>query len=128
MGIRMDVTKMTTESLYSDIQRLLTDESFTRNARQVAARLDDQPMTAAQRILFWVDYVIRHDGAPHLRSGASNMPLYQYLSLDVIGVLLLGLMVLSLILFVSFFMLGRCLVRLLVFCSSKLILKLKKSH
>jgi glucuronosyltransferase len=38
--------------------------------------------------IFWTEYVIRHRGAPHLRTAGADLPLYQYLLLDVIAVLL----------------------------------------
>ena len=79
-------------------------------------------MSAAERILFWINYIIRHNGAPHLRSAAVDMPLYQYLSLDVIAVLSLCFILLGLILlyFVS------CLVRLVRFSYLKIVYQIKK--
>ena len=121
MGLRVDIFTMTAQSLYSDIQRVLTNESY-RNARQVAALSHDQPMSAAERILFWINYIMRHNGVPHLRSAAVDMPVYQYLSLDVIAVLSLCFILLGLILlyFVS------CLVRLVRFSYLKIVYQIKK--
>lgn len=87
MGLTLDVQSMTRQSFYEAIQKLITDPKFARNARQVARRVADQPLTAAEKIRFWIDYVIRHQGAPHLRSDASRLPWYQYLCLDVVACL-----------------------------------------
>lgn len=46
-------------------------------------------MSAAQLVAYWTEYVIRHKGAPHLKSQALNLTWYQYFLLDVIGVLLI---------------------------------------
>jgi glucuronosyltransferase len=43
----------------------------------------DRPQTAMETAIFWTEYVIRHKGAPHLRSAAVDLPWYQYLLLDV---------------------------------------------
>lgn len=39
--------------------------------------------------VYWTEYVIRHKGAPHLKSPARYMKWWEYYNLDVIGVLLL---------------------------------------
>jgi glucuronosyltransferase len=40
--------------------------------------------------VFWTEYVIRHKGAPHMRSAALDLAWYQYFLLDVIAVLTLA--------------------------------------
>jgi glucuronosyltransferase len=40
--------------------------------------------------VFWTEYVIRHNGAPHMRSAVLDLTWYQYFLLDVIAVLLLA--------------------------------------
>ena len=42
-------------------------------------------MSALDNAVYWVEYVLRHNGAPHLRSAAVNLPWYQLLLLDVIS-------------------------------------------
>ena len=87
MGRTVDIESMTVESLYDDLTELLVDKSYRVNALSVARRLADQPLTPVDKICFWVDYVVRHRGAVHLRSDAAKLPWYQYLSLDVVIVL-----------------------------------------
>ena len=45
----------------------------------------DQPMKPLDRVIFWIEFVMRHKGAKHLRPLAHNLTWYQYHSLDVIG-------------------------------------------
>lgn len=40
-------------------------------------------MTPAELIVVWMEYVIRHKGAPHLKPHAFNLNWYQYFMLDV---------------------------------------------
>jgi len=49
--------------------------------------------------VYWTEYVIRHKGAPHLRSAVLDLAWYQYFLLDVITVLSLAIVSLLLILF-----------------------------
>lgn len=58
------------------------------NAKQLSERYRDRPMSPLDTAVYWIEYVIRHKGAPHLRTAAVDMPLYQYLLLDVIAFLL----------------------------------------
>lgn len=46
--------------------------------------MKDAPITQKEAVVYWTEYVIRHKGAPHLRTIAADMPLYEYLLLDVI--------------------------------------------
>jgi glucuronosyltransferase len=39
--------------------------------------------------VYWTEYVIRHKGAPHMRSAALDLTWYQYFLLDVFAVLAL---------------------------------------
>lgn len=43
----------------------------------------DRPMATLDKAVYWVEYVIRHRGAHHLRSAAVDLTWYQYFSLDV---------------------------------------------
>jgi len=51
----------------------------------------DQPLTPLEQAVYWTEYVIRHKGAPHLRSALLDLAWYQYLLLDGIAVLALAL-------------------------------------
>lgn len=42
-------------------------------------------MEALEKAVWWIEYVIRHDGAEHLRYAGIDMPFYQYFLLDAIA-------------------------------------------
>lgn len=48
----------------------------------------DRPMSALDTAVYWVEYVIRHNGAHHLRSSAVDLTWYQYYLLDLIAFIL----------------------------------------
>jgi glucuronosyltransferase len=87
---------------------------YQDNAQRLSALFRDQPLTPLEQAVFWTEYVIRHKGAPHMRSAALDLTWYQYYLLDVTGVL--ALTTLS-TLIVIFFIL-RALTRY-GFCSSR---------
>jgi hypothetical protein len=43
----------------------------------------DQPQTPLDRAVYWTEYIIRHSGAPHIRSAALDLTWYQVEILDV---------------------------------------------
>jgi glucuronosyltransferase len=74
---------------------------YRENAQRLSRIYRDQPLTPLQQAVYWTEYVIRHKGAPHLRSAVLDLAWYQYLLLDVITVLALAVGSLVLIVFMS---------------------------
>jgi len=63
---------------------------YRENAQRLSRIYRDQPLTPLEQAVYWTEYVIRHKGAPHLRSAVLDLAWYQYFLLDVIAVLALG--------------------------------------
>lgn len=57
------------------------------NAEEVASKFRDRPHTPIDTSVFWIEYVVRHKGAPELKSVAANLTWYQYYLVDVISVI-----------------------------------------
>lgn len=47
----------------------------------------DRPMTPRETAIYWIEYVIRHHGAPHMQYLAVHQNFWQRTSLDVIAFL-----------------------------------------
>lgn len=43
----------------------------------------DRPHTPLETAIYWTEYVLRHKGAPHFKSGALNLSWMQCLLIDV---------------------------------------------
>nr|CAD7260617.1 unnamed protein product [Timema shepardi] len=89
-GEKVDFATLTTEILLAKIQKILQNLSYKQSAERISQLYKDQPETPLQRAIFWTEYVLRNNGANHLRSSSADMPWYQYLLLDVIAVLATG--------------------------------------
>jgi glucuronosyltransferase len=57
--------------------------------KKISAISKDEPESPLNRAVWWAEYVIRHNGAKHLRSAALDLAWYQYLLLDIVTFLLL---------------------------------------
>lgn len=51
----------------------------------VSTLFRDRPMDPLELGVYWVEYVLRHNGAPHLRNVGRKLNFFQYHSYDVIG-------------------------------------------
>jgi glucuronosyltransferase len=72
-----------------------------QNAQRLSRIFLDQPLTPLEQAVYWKEYVIRHKGAPHLRSAVLDLAWYQYFLLDVIDVLALTVGSVALILYIE---------------------------
>ena len=70
---------------------------YKENAKRRSDLFHDRPVSPLDTAVYWVEYVIKHRGAPHLRVAGVDLPWYQYLLLDVIAAIItiasLGLIV-----------------------------------
>ena len=83
----------------------------------ISAAFRDQPESPVERAVYWTEYVIRYQGAVHLRSPELDLSWIQLLHLDI-----LFLMHLAIFLFIKFL---RKSIRL--FCKKEKREKLKKN-
>nr|CAD7606441.1 unnamed protein product [Timema genevievae] len=89
VGEGLAFSSLTKDKILNTINAVIQNSSYASNMRRLSAIFHDQPETPLERAVYWTEYVLRHGGAPHLRSVAVDLPLYQYLLLDVGLVLLL---------------------------------------
>ncbi|KAG8285771.1 hypothetical protein J6590_073816 [Homalodisca vitripennis] len=86
-GIQLDYDDLSEEKIRVAVNEIVHNPKYKDNMRELSRQFRDRPMTPLQTAVYWTEYVIRHQGAPHLRPASVSMPLYQYLLLDVIVVL-----------------------------------------
>ncbi|CAK6433118.1 unnamed protein product [Pipistrellus nathusii] len=87
-AVRMDFNTMSTADLLNALKTVINDPSYKENAMRLSRIHHDQPMKPLDRAVFWIEFVMRHKGAKHLRPASYNLSWFQYHSLDVIGFLL----------------------------------------
>ncbi|XP_061567257.1 UDP-glucuronosyltransferase 2C1-like [Cololabis saira] len=78
------------------IQGVLNDPSYRMNMQRLSRLHRDQPMNPLDTALFWIEFVMRHKGAAHLKAQCYKMSWFTYHSVDVVlfltGALLLMLL------------------------------------
>ncbi|XP_038195190.1 UDP-glucuronosyltransferase 1A5 isoform X3 [Arvicola amphibius] len=87
-GVSLNVLEMTADDLENALKAVINDKSYKENIMRLSRLHKDRPIEPLDLAVFWVEYVMRNKGAPHLRPAAHDLTWYQYHSLDVIGFLL----------------------------------------
>ncbi|XP_031347664.1 UDP-glucuronosyltransferase 2C1-like [Photinus pyralis] len=74
------------ENFGSELREMLYNPSYGRVAKMRSKIMHDQPLSPLEKSMYWIEYVLRHKGAPHLKSSAMTLNWYQYLLWDGIFV------------------------------------------
>lgn len=85
----LQAATLTEEEFLEALKDVLENQAYQNSMRKLSEMHRDLPLSPLDTATFWIEYVMRHKGAPHLRSKGINMPWYSYHSLDVIAFLLL---------------------------------------
>ncbi|VEN63192.1 unnamed protein product [Callosobruchus maculatus] len=79
-----------TETKMDDaLRNLLNEPMYKENAKRRSAIFHDRPVKPMDLATYWIEYVIRHKGAEHLRVAGNKLPWYQYFSLDSVALIIL---------------------------------------
>ncbi|XP_078537518.1 UDP-glucuronosyltransferase 1A9-like isoform X9 [Lissotriton helveticus] len=87
-GVTLNVLQMTAQDLSNALKTVINDPSYKENISRLSALHLDRPIHPLDLAVHWVEFVMRHKGAPHLRPAAHDLNWIQYHSLDVIAFLL----------------------------------------
>nr|KAF6432673.1 UDP glucuronosyltransferase family 2 member A2 [Rousettus aegyptiacus] len=87
-AVEVNINTMTSADLLNALRTVINEPSYKENVMRLSRIHHDQPVKPLDRAVFWIEFVMRHKGAKHLRSAAHNLTWFQYHSLDVIGFLL----------------------------------------
>ncbi|XP_016660305.1 UDP-glucuronosyltransferase 2B20 [Acyrthosiphon pisum] len=107
MAISLDLFSVTTDTVFNAIMEIADNDRYRQNANIASDRFKDRPMSPAESVVYWTENVLRHNGAPHLKSHALNLTWYQYFIVDIIS---------------TFFSVGSVLF-FIIYCGLKMICK-----
>lgn len=82
-GLKVYYLYLEEDSLARAISKVIGSSRIRRAAQALSARYRDRPMHPIETAMFWVEYVLRHNGAPHMQSPGVRMNVLQYLMVDV---------------------------------------------
>ncbi|XP_075009896.1 UDP-glucuronosyltransferase 1A1-like isoform X2 [Calonectris borealis] len=87
-GLTLNILKMTSKDISTALKAVINDKKYKENIKRLSDLHLDRPIHPLDLAVHWVEFVMRHKGAPHLRPAAHDLNWIQYHSLDVIAFLL----------------------------------------
>uniref|UniRef100_A0A3Q4AJH3 Uncharacterized protein n=1 Tax=Mola mola TaxID=94237 RepID=A0A3Q4AJH3_MOLML len=91
----VQATELTRHNFLEAIEAVLHNPSYRNNMKRLSALHRDKPVPPLEMALYWIEFVMRHKGASHLRTESYRMQWYCYYSVDVICFLIAVLMTLT---------------------------------
>uniref|UniRef100_A0A3Q3IRR7 UDP-glucuronosyltransferase n=1 Tax=Monopterus albus TaxID=43700 RepID=A0A3Q3IRR7_MONAL len=95
----LDIATVNKDNFLEALKEVLYEPSYREKMKTLSNLHRDQPMKPLDRAIFWIEFVMRHKGAPHLRTESYKMSAFQYHSIDVM-VFLLAVIVLLFMVFI----------------------------
>ncbi|XP_065697553.1 UDP-glucuronosyltransferase 1A1-like isoform X4 [Patagioenas fasciata] len=87
-GLTLNVLEMTSQDISAALKAVINDKKYKENIKRLSELHLDRPIHPLDLAVHWVEFVMKHKGAPHLRPAAHDLNWIQYHSLDVIAFLL----------------------------------------
>lgn len=84
----LDITTVNKENFLKALKEVLYEPTYREKMKALSNLQRDQPMKPLDLAMFWIEFVMRHKGAPHLRTESYKMSTIQYYSIDVVAFLL----------------------------------------
>ncbi|XP_050523255.1 UDP-glycosyltransferase UGT5-like [Daktulosphaira vitifoliae] len=121
IAIKVPYFSLTHQAFGDALHKLLNNPSYALSAKKISAIFKDEPLTQLEKAIFWIEYVIRHKGAAHLKTSANELYWFQYLLLDIFFSI-------SCILLISFYVIKKLVKRTCKICSKEKTPKNKKDQ
>lgn len=104
-AFKVDIDTLNEKSLSDGITEVLENPKYSETVQQISKLFRDRPMSARETAIFWIEYVIRHHGAPHLQYPGVRLNFWQSNSLDVIAFLIVAFyLIFKVIIFIGKFL------------------------
>ncbi|XP_065696931.1 UDP-glucuronosyltransferase 1A1-like isoform X2 [Patagioenas fasciata] len=87
-GLTLNILEMTSQDISAALKAVINDKKYKENIKRLSELHLDRPIHPLDLAVHWVEFVMKHKGAPHLRPAAHDLNWIQYHSLDVIAFLL----------------------------------------
>ncbi|XP_018352955.1 PREDICTED: UDP-glucuronosyltransferase 1-9-like [Trachymyrmex septentrionalis] len=95
VAISIKLNELTQNRLNNAIHQILNDKSYKEKMMRVSSLSKDQPYNSTENVIWWIEYVMRHKEANHLRFSDSDKPWYQRYDMDIIALFAIVLFVIE---------------------------------
>ncbi len=85
IAVGFDKDTATADEIYELISEVLTNSTYKSNIENLSHLMRDVSEPPLDRVLNFIEYIMRHKGAEHLKLSSRHLTFIQYFSLDVIA-------------------------------------------
>ncbi|XP_072922169.1 UDP-glucuronosyltransferase 2A2-like isoform X1 [Hemitrygon akajei] len=87
VAVVLNFATLRAQDLVDALNTVINGTRYKENAMKLSRIHHDQQLTPLERSVYWIEFVMRHGGAKHLRPAAHSLSWYQYHCLDVVALL-----------------------------------------
>lgn len=88
-GLAIDYRTLTEESFRATILEVIENDQYKKAVQKFSRIYRDRPIAARESAVYWIEYLIRHHGAPHMQSPLKQMNFIQENNIDVFLIIIL---------------------------------------
>lgn len=82
------------KTIFSEsLDEIIVNPNYKQKAQKLSDLYRDRPEHPLDKAAFWIEYVIRHNGAKHMQSSAVHLNVFQYYMVDVMAFLIVVLVI-----------------------------------
>lgn len=82
-GLSLNHKSLNATRFRATIIELLNNPTYTSKAQQLSRIFRDQPIRPRDKAVYWIEYILRHNGAAHLRGKGRFLNCWQFNNIDV---------------------------------------------
>lgn len=86
-GVRVDYSNLTESSLTWALNEVLGEEKYTKRVQELSRVFRDKPQHPVDLAKYYVEYVLRHKGAPFLQSNSTYLNFIELNNFDVYAII-----------------------------------------
>jgi len=85
IGVQLNIKTLTEENIKHSINQVMTNTCYSSAVRRLSKVFKDRETKPVDKAVYWMEYVLRHNGAAHLQPISKNMSFIQLYLIDVIA-------------------------------------------
>ncbi|KAF5892312.1 UDP-glucuronosyltransferase 2A1-like isoform X1, partial [Clarias magur] len=85
----LELADLNVHTLTESVKNVLDEnQPYKENMRKISSLYHDTPIKPMDSAIFWLEFVMRHKGAAHLRTESYKMPWFAYYNVDIVAFIL----------------------------------------
>lgn len=83
LGLLQAMSEMNSESLLKAITTVTSNQTYYDNMKILSDIFRNNQNEPLDTAIWWIEYILKYKGAPHIQSPAKNLTWFRYLQLDI---------------------------------------------